>query len=72
MREASAAPPIAWREEIENGLSIQFKWTEIADILEAARAAQLSDRTIAKLKRLNRFARLKTAYNQPETTVTAR
>ena len=57
---------------MENGLSIQFKWTEIADILEAARAAQLSDRTIAKLKRLNRFVRLKAAYNWPETTLTAR
>lgn len=72
MQEQAAAPPIGWREAIAKGLCLEFSWTEIADILEAARAAQLSDRTIAKLKQLNRFARLRQAYNLPKTTLTAR
>lgn len=57
---------------MEKGLCLEFSWTEIADILEAARAAQLSGRTIVKLKKLNRFARLRQAYNLPKITLTAR
>lgn len=61
------------RESLAKGPALSFSYTELEQVLEAARNDEdVRQATIAKLKTLVTFARTKQAYTMRNTTISAK